>query len=107
MQPERLDAVFAALADPTRRAILARLTEGDLPVLLPRMEIDFHGVRQNHCEVRWRMLSRSENVLIRYTVLPLARWLMGRRAKAGLRTLKRRLEDSAPATGACEATRRV
>ena len=25
----RLDAVFGALADPTRRAILARLTEGD------------------------------------------------------------------------------
>lgn len=26
--PSRLDATFAALADPTRRAILARLTEG-------------------------------------------------------------------------------
>jgi DNA-binding transcriptional ArsR family regulator len=29
MQPTNLDAVFGALADPTRRAILARLTEGD------------------------------------------------------------------------------
>jgi DNA-binding transcriptional ArsR family regulator len=29
---QRLDAVFGALADPTRRAILARLTEGDLTV---------------------------------------------------------------------------
>jgi DNA-binding transcriptional ArsR family regulator len=29
----RLDAVFAALADPTRRAILARLKEGDAGVL--------------------------------------------------------------------------
>jgi len=27
-----LDAVFSALADPTRRAILARLTLGDAPV---------------------------------------------------------------------------
>ena len=27
-----LDAVFSALADPTRRAILARLTQGDAPV---------------------------------------------------------------------------
>lgn len=27
-----LDAVFAALADPTRRAILARLAEGEAPV---------------------------------------------------------------------------
>ena len=29
----RLDATFAALADPTRRAILARLTSGDASVL--------------------------------------------------------------------------
>src|SRR2546423_4269518 len=31
-QPPQLDAVFAALADPTRRAILARLTTGDANV---------------------------------------------------------------------------
>jgi DNA-binding transcriptional ArsR family regulator len=30
---ERLDATFAALADPTRRAILARLASGELSVL--------------------------------------------------------------------------
>ncbi|MEO7142194.1 MAG: metalloregulator ArsR/SmtB family transcription factor [Bryobacteraceae bacterium] len=29
---QRLDATFAALADPTRRAILARLASGDAPV---------------------------------------------------------------------------
>jgi DNA-binding transcriptional ArsR family regulator len=32
MSVDRLNATFAALADPTRRAILARLTHGDLPV---------------------------------------------------------------------------
>jgi DNA-binding transcriptional ArsR family regulator len=32
MQPTNLDAVFGALADPTRRAILARLTTGDRTV---------------------------------------------------------------------------
>ena len=31
--PERLDATFAALADPTRRAILARLAKGDASVM--------------------------------------------------------------------------
>ena len=31
-QADQLDAVFAALADPTRRAILARLANGDLTV---------------------------------------------------------------------------
>lgn len=32
MTTDRLDAVFGALADPTRRAILARLAEGDASV---------------------------------------------------------------------------
>jgi DNA-binding transcriptional ArsR family regulator len=32
MTVDQLNAVFGALADPTRRAILARLTEGDLSV---------------------------------------------------------------------------
>ena len=31
-KPEQLDATFAALANPTRRAILARLSEGDATV---------------------------------------------------------------------------
>ncbi len=31
--PERLDATFAALADPTRRAILVRLASGEASVL--------------------------------------------------------------------------
>jgi len=32
MSPQRLDATFAALADPTRRAILARLASGEASV---------------------------------------------------------------------------
>jgi DNA-binding transcriptional ArsR family regulator len=32
MQPDPLSATFAALADPTRRAILARLAQGDAAV---------------------------------------------------------------------------
>ncbi len=32
LTPERLDATFAALADPTRRAILARLAAGEASV---------------------------------------------------------------------------
>src|SRR5258705_12001106 len=32
MTPDRLDATFAALADPTRRAILARLMSGEASV---------------------------------------------------------------------------
>src|SRR5215831_19871545 len=33
MRSDRLDATFAALSDPTRRAILARLAKGDASVL--------------------------------------------------------------------------
>jgi DNA-binding transcriptional ArsR family regulator len=33
LAPDRLDATFAALADPTRRAILARLASGDASVM--------------------------------------------------------------------------
>lgn len=33
MAPDALDATFAALADPTRRAILARLAEGEASVM--------------------------------------------------------------------------
>ena len=32
MRPDQLSSVFGALADPTRRAILTRLTEGDASV---------------------------------------------------------------------------
>jgi DNA-binding transcriptional ArsR family regulator len=32
VQPDRLSATFAALADPTRRAILARLSQGEATV---------------------------------------------------------------------------
>ena len=32
MQPDQLSIVFRALADPTRRALLARLTQGDATV---------------------------------------------------------------------------
>ena len=32
MSPDQLSSTFAALADPTRRAILARLSQGEAPV---------------------------------------------------------------------------
>lgn len=68
------------------------VTEGDLPLVLPRMEIEFSAVGEKSCEVRWRMLSRNETALARFTIVPFAGWLMGRRARAGLRNLKRLLD---------------
>ncbi|GAB3216853.1 SRPBCC family protein [Mycolicibacterium hippocampi] len=67
-------------------------TEGDLPLLLPRMEMEFSEVEPSSCEVRWSMWSRNGTALARNTALPLARWVMGRRADVGLGNLKSRLE---------------
>ena len=68
------------------------VTEGDLRPLLPRMEMEFVDAGQNTCEVRWRMLSRNENGLAGCTVLPVAGWVMRRRATIGLRNPKVLLE---------------
>jgi hypothetical protein len=68
------------------------VTEGDLRPLLPRMEMELVDAGQNTFEVRWRMLSRNENRLAGCTVLPVAGWVMRRRAKIGLLNLKLLLE---------------
>ena len=72
------------------------VTEGDLPFLLPRMEIEFRAVGVGACEVRWGMFSRNDGALTRLFLLPVAGWLMRRRANRGLGNLKRRLEDGTP-----------
>jgi Polyketide cyclase / dehydrase and lipid transport len=71
------------------------VTEGDLPILLPRMEIEIQERGPNSCHVHWRMLSRNDSRLARYTLLPVAALLMRRRAKTGLWSLKGLLEASA------------
>jgi hypothetical protein len=75
------------------------VTEGDLRPLLPRMEMELVDAGQNACEVRWRMLSRDKNGLAGCTVLPVAGWVMRRRAKIGLLNLKLLLEG-----GRCDVT---
>jgi DNA-binding transcriptional ArsR family regulator len=49
MTNEQLDRVYGAIADPTRRAILARLTRGDANVgsLAGRFSISFNGVSKH------------------------------------------------------------
>ena len=68
------------------------VTEGALPTVLPRMEIEFREAGPDKCEVDWRMFSRSTSGVVRWTLLPLARRLMTRRARAGMLHLKNRLE---------------
>lgn len=67
-------------------------TEGDLPLVHPRLEIHITECGADSCSVHWRMLSRSNNALVRFAVLPLVRAVMSRRASAGLHRLKERLE---------------
>jgi DNA-binding transcriptional ArsR family regulator len=68
MQPDHLSAVFSALADPTRRAILARLSEGDasvgelaepfdlaLPTVSRHIDVlEEAGLIQRHRKAQWR-----------------------------------------------------
>lgn len=68
------------------------VTEGTLATVLPRMEIGFRDAGPGQCDVDWRMFSRTTSGFARWTILPLARRLMTRRAQAGMRRLKHRLE---------------
>lgn len=76
------------------------VTHGDLRPLLPRMEMDFVDAGHGTCEVRWRMLSRNESRLAGLTILPIAGWVMARRAKTGLRNLKSSLDGGRRETAA-------
>lgn len=68
------------------------VTHGDMRPVSPRMEMEFVQTGQNVCEVHWRMMSRNENRFAACTVLPVASWVMRRRAKLGLQNLKIQLE---------------
>jgi hypothetical protein len=68
------------------------ITEGDLPALLPRMEMYFTPRGAGRCTVEWRMYSRRDRGWGRFLVLPLAAGVMRRRAPRGLTALKLLLE---------------
>lgn len=77
-----------AEAEPPRKFV----TEGALPLLLPRMEIEFEDAGPHACRLHWRMFSRNTSLAARWTVLPLARLGMQKRADAAMRRLKRVLD---------------
>jgi DNA-binding transcriptional ArsR family regulator len=68
MTPDQLTATFGALANPTRRALLARLAEGDATVkeLAEPLPISMQAVSQ-HLSVLERsgLISRSQNAQLR------------------------------------------
>ncbi len=68
------------------------ITEGSLRPLLPRMHIRFRDSGNGSTFVHWQMHSRSQSVLLRATLIPMARRLMKARAKEGMANLKRQLE---------------
>jgi DNA-binding transcriptional ArsR family regulator len=77
MTPDRLSATFAALADPTRRAILARLASGETSVLeiakpfdmsLPAVSkhlkvLEHAGLIERGREAQWRPCRLQANPL--------------------------------------------
>jgi DNA-binding transcriptional ArsR family regulator len=86
--PESLDAVFGALADPTRRAILARLTQGDRTVA--ELAAPFHVSQpaiSKHLKVLERagLISRSRRATARLSHLEAAPLREATRYLAGYR----------------------
>jgi hypothetical protein len=67
-------------------------TEGDLSIVMPRMEIRIAESSPAQCTLHWRMLSRNTGLLARLLVLPIARTVMTKRARTGLKRLKQHLE---------------
>lgn len=69
------------------------VTEGAFPPLLPRMEILFSNTGAETCQITWRMFSRNMSALAKFTILPLARHIMKKRAIIGVSRLKQKLES--------------
>jgi len=68
-------------------------TEGKFTPLLPRMEVEFAPGEGGSCDLTWRMLSRNRGLAFRFTMLPVARKIMKKRAAIGLRRLRTKLEQ--------------
>jgi hypothetical protein len=69
------------------------LTEGEYSPLLPRMEVTFASQGDHACTVTWRMYSRNNGVIARFTLLPLVRRVIRKRAVIGMARLKEKLES--------------
>jgi DNA-binding transcriptional ArsR family regulator len=109
-QNQRLDRVYAAIADPTRRAMLAQLARGQINVgdLATRFPISLNGVSK-HVKVleragllRREILGREHQLRLQAEPLQEAEaWFRHYRAfwSARLDALERFLGQSAPAAG--------
>jgi DNA-binding transcriptional ArsR family regulator len=104
MPVDQLSATFAALADPTRRAILARLTDGDATVneLAEPFPISVQAISQHlHVLERAGLIERGKTAQLRPSRLrgtPLkdvAEWLEGYRRfwEAGFDRMDERLRE--------------
>jgi DNA-binding transcriptional ArsR family regulator len=104
MTPDKLSATFAALADPTRRAILARLVDGEATVneLAEPFPITVQAVSK-HLRVLERagLIERSRSAQLRPSRLravalkDATEWLDGYRAfwETGFDRMQQRLRD--------------
>lgn len=68
-------------------------TESRFPPLMPRMEMELRETGEGSCELTWRMFSRTNNGILKYTLIPLAKRIIRRRAVLGVAALKVRMEN--------------
>ena len=83
-KPDRLSLAFAALADPTRRAILARLASGDAAVAelmepfdlsQPTISKQLKGLERAGLVARGRDAQRRPRTLVAEPLKEIAEWL--------------------------------
>ena len=58
------------------------VTEGKFPPLHPRMEVTIESLTPTVSRLTWSMHSRNDSTIFRFTLLPLFRLIMSRRAAA-------------------------
>lgn len=74
------------------------VTEGRFPPLLPRMEVRIVATDLANSQVHWQMFSRNNSAVFKLLILPIAKAVLSKRSKIGVRRLQRLLEKpSSPA----------
>jgi len=69
-------------------------TEGQFAPLLPRMVVTIEALSPNSSRLHWCMYSRNDSLIFRFTLLPLIRRVMRRRAAAGMKNIKDLMETA-------------
>jgi carbon monoxide dehydrogenase subunit G len=70
-------------------------TQGAYPPVLPQMTVKLHSKSDTVTHIHWTMVSRNNGLLFRFTLLPLVRAMMRKRARLAKENLNTHLQQLA------------